>query len=110
MNPTRHLLLAAGLALCAGTAAAENLPNHPAADAAVYGQHCARCHNPGWTNRLQRAPRAGSTFWAERMESPGLETLVQRTRRGHGRMAAQPVSDAEARAALRHLLATVEPE
>ncbi|WP_152551473.1 c-type cytochrome [Polycyclovorans algicola] len=74
--------------------------------AAVYADHCARCHTPNWINRLRGAPRAGSDFWTARAETDGIDALVARTLRGQDRMPAQRVSEAQARAAVNYLIET----
>ncbi len=81
--------------------------------AAIYEESCARCHNGGLTGLMQRAPRIGSSYWAERERAVGGDQLIAHTLRGYGRMAAQGgpdgVSEAEARAAVEHLLRAAKP-
>lgn len=84
----------------------------PAPDgAAVYANVCARCHEGGLSGLIYRAPRRGSGFWAPRLEAAGYDALLANTLSGVGRMPAQGgpngLTDAQARAALDHLLAPI---
>lgn len=80
---------------------------------AVYERQCASCHDGGFSGRMMRAPRIGTDFWSQREAAIGREQLLTHTLRGYGRMAAQGgpggVTEAEARAALEHLLSPPPP-
>lgn len=80
----------------------------PADGPALYEQHCARCHDPGLSNLMQRAPRKGSDYWSRRLDAVGYDTLLANTIGGVGRMPAQAgegrLTDAQAAAALDALL------
>lgn len=98
------------LLLCAFPLSAE-IPGRDGA--AVYAEHCARCHDGGLSGLMVRAPRLGSAYWSEREATIGREQLVIHSLQGYGRMAAQGgpdgVSEGEARAAVSHLLEAAKP-
>lgn len=103
-----HWRTAALIIACSGPAHAE--PEAVVDGAAIYDQHCARCHNAGLSSLLYRAPRIATTYWPARLAAVGRDQLVTNTLSGVGRMPAQGgaggLSEAKVRAAVGHLLDT----
>lgn len=108
MRGTGWIWPAVFLAATAGTAIAADDGTSAPSGAAVYQEHCAKCHSGGFGGFFTGAPKTGDEDDWEKLTPKGLDALTATTLAGIGKMPArgecESCTDADIRAAVEYML------